>query len=175
VGVPDEKTGEAVKLVIVEKGSRPDMRQTCALICRANMTGYKQPKVIEFQTELPKTAGGKILRRELRDAPSDARAAPLALIGAMQEELSAVLALDGRMRDLQTAAGRQFWLGQLEWPRGGGGVVWHWQSGGGHHSHRADRTIPGSQNFVHRRGRWYWLPMSRWAMWWWAQSCFNTT
>jgi long-chain acyl-CoA synthetase len=37
--------------------------------CRANMTGYKQPKVIEFKTELPKTAVGKILRRELRDAP----------------------------------------------------------------------------------------------------------
>jgi long-chain acyl-CoA synthetase len=37
--------------------------------CRANMTGYKQPKVIEFKAELPKTAVGKILRRELRDAP----------------------------------------------------------------------------------------------------------
>ena len=36
--------------------------------CRANMTGYKQPKVIEFKTELPKTVVGKILRRELRDA-----------------------------------------------------------------------------------------------------------
>ncbi len=68
VGIPDEKTGEAVKLVIVKKDPKlteSDVRE----YCRANMTGYKQPKVIEFKTELPKTAVGKILRRELRDAP----------------------------------------------------------------------------------------------------------
>ena len=68
VGIPDEKTGEAVKLVIVKKEpalTESDVRE----YCRANMTGYKQPKVIEFKTELPKTAVGKILRRELRDAP----------------------------------------------------------------------------------------------------------
>ncbi len=68
VGIPDEKTGEAVKLVIVKKDpalTETDVRE----YCRANMTGYKQPKVIEFKTELPKTAVGKILRRELRDAP----------------------------------------------------------------------------------------------------------
>jgi long-chain acyl-CoA synthetase len=68
VGVPDEKTGEAVRLVIVKKNpalTESDVRD----YCRANMTGYKQPKVIEFKTELPKTAVGKILRRELRDAP----------------------------------------------------------------------------------------------------------
>jgi long-chain acyl-CoA synthetase len=68
VGVHDEKTGEAVKLVIVKK----DLELTEDKVreyCRANMTGYKQPKVIEFKTELPKTAVGKILRRELRDAP----------------------------------------------------------------------------------------------------------
>ena len=68
VGVPDEKTGEAVKLVIVKKDpalTESDVRE----FCRANMTGYKQPKVIEFKTELPKTAVGKILRRELRDLP----------------------------------------------------------------------------------------------------------
>ena len=35
--------------------------------CRANLTGYKQPRVIEFRTDLPKTPVGKILRRELRD------------------------------------------------------------------------------------------------------------
>ncbi len=69
VGVLDEKTGEAVKLVIVKKDpalSEKDVRA----YCRTNMTGYKQPKVIEFKTELPKTAVGKILRRELRDAPN---------------------------------------------------------------------------------------------------------
>ena len=68
VGVPDEKTGEAVKLVIVKKdASLTEM--TVREYCKANMTGYKQPKIIEFKVELPKTAVGKILRRELRDAP----------------------------------------------------------------------------------------------------------
>jgi long-chain acyl-CoA synthetase len=65
VGVPDEKSGEAVKLVIVKKDpdlTEADVREYCA-----NLTGYKQPKVIEFRTELPKTPVGKILRRELRD------------------------------------------------------------------------------------------------------------
>ena len=66
VGVPDAKTGEAVKLVIVKKNSdltEADVRA----YCRENLTGYKQPKVIEFRTELPKTPVGKILRRELRE------------------------------------------------------------------------------------------------------------
>ena len=66
IGVPDEKTGEAVKLVVVKK----DPALTEAQIqdyCRANLTGYKQPRVIEFRTDLPKTPVGKILRRELRD------------------------------------------------------------------------------------------------------------
>ncbi len=66
VGVADEKTGEAVKLVIVKK----DVTLTEAQVrdyCRANLTGYKQPKVVEFRTDLPKTPVGKILRRELRD------------------------------------------------------------------------------------------------------------
>jgi long-chain acyl-CoA synthetase len=68
VGVPDEKTGEAVKLVIVKKD--PSLTESAVReYCRTNMTGYKQPKVIEFKAELPKTAVGKILRRELRDAP----------------------------------------------------------------------------------------------------------
>ena len=68
VGVPDEKTGEAVKLVIVKKDPKLTEEQV-RTYCRTNMTGYKQPKVIEFKSELPKTAVGKILRRELRDAP----------------------------------------------------------------------------------------------------------
>ena len=66
VGVPDDKTGEAVKLVIVKKDqhlAEAEVRE----FCRANLTGYKQPKVIEFRDELPKTPVGKILRRELRD------------------------------------------------------------------------------------------------------------
>jgi len=66
VGVADEKTGEAVKLVIVKKDPALTEAQVREY-CRANLTGYKQPKVVEFRTELPKTPVGKILRRELRD------------------------------------------------------------------------------------------------------------
>ena len=66
VGVPDAKTGEAVKLVIVRKN--PDLTEAqVRAYCKENLTGYKQPKVVEFRTELPKTPVGKILRRELRD------------------------------------------------------------------------------------------------------------
>lgn len=65
VGIPDEKTGEAVKLVIVKKN--PDLTEAqIRAYCKENLTGYKQPRVIEFRTELPKTPVGKILRRELR-------------------------------------------------------------------------------------------------------------
>ena len=66
VGVADDKSGEAVKLVIVKKNeslTEADVRA----YCKTNLTGYKQPKVVEFRTELPKTPVGKILRRELRD------------------------------------------------------------------------------------------------------------
>jgi long-chain acyl-CoA synthetase len=66
VGVPDEKTGEAVKLVVVKKDPALTEAQVQAY-CKENMTGYKQPRVIEFRSELPKTPVGKILRRELRD------------------------------------------------------------------------------------------------------------
>jgi long-chain acyl-CoA synthetase len=66
VGVVDDKTGEAVKLVIVKKDPALTEAQVREY-CRANLTGYKQPKVVEFRTELPKTPVGKILRRELRD------------------------------------------------------------------------------------------------------------
>ncbi|WP_341909488.1 long-chain-fatty-acid--CoA ligase [Polaromonas sp. YR568] len=66
VGVADDKSGEAVKLVIVKKN--PDLTEAQVReFCKANLTGYKQPKVVEFRTELPKTPVGKILRRELRD------------------------------------------------------------------------------------------------------------
>lgn len=65
VGIPDEKTGEAVKLVVV-KNDEALTEQKIRDFCRDNLTGYKQPRVIEFRTELPKTPVGKILRRELR-------------------------------------------------------------------------------------------------------------
>lgn len=67
VGVPDEKSGEAVKVVIVKKDpnlTADDIKNHC----RHELTGYKQPRYIEFRTELPKTNVGKILRRELRDS-----------------------------------------------------------------------------------------------------------
>ena len=66
VGVADEKTGEAVKLVIVKKDPALTEAQVREY-CRANLTGYKQPKVVEFRTDMPKTPVGKILRRELRE------------------------------------------------------------------------------------------------------------
>jgi long-chain acyl-CoA synthetase len=65
IGVPDEKTGETVKLVVVRKDPALTAEQIMAY-CRENMTAYKQPRVIEFRDELPKTPVGKILRRELR-------------------------------------------------------------------------------------------------------------
>ena len=66
IGVPDEKTGETVKLVVVKKDPALTAEQIMAY-CRENMTAYKQPRVIEFRSEVPKTPVGKILRRELRD------------------------------------------------------------------------------------------------------------
>ncbi|MCA0324167.1 MAG: long-chain-fatty-acid--CoA ligase [Proteobacteria bacterium] len=66
VGVPDDKTGEAIKLVLVKKD--PALTEEAVrAYSRENLTGYKQPRVIEFRTELPKTPVGKVLRRELRD------------------------------------------------------------------------------------------------------------
>jgi long-chain acyl-CoA synthetase len=67
VGVPDAKTGEAVKLVIVKKDPALDEAAVRAY-CEAQLTGYKKPKIVEFRTELPKSTVGKILRRELREA-----------------------------------------------------------------------------------------------------------
>lgn len=68
VGVPDEKSGEVVKVVIVKKDPNLTAEQVKEH-ARANLTGYKHPRIVEFRKELPKTNVGKILRRELRDAP----------------------------------------------------------------------------------------------------------
>ncbi len=66
IGMADDQTGEAVKLVIVKKD--PNLSEASVRAhCKENLTGYKQPKVIEFRADLPKTPVGKILRRELRD------------------------------------------------------------------------------------------------------------
>ena len=66
VGIPDAKTGEAIKLIVVKKDPALTEAQVRAW-CKENLTGYKQPKVVEFRADLPKTPVGKILRRELRD------------------------------------------------------------------------------------------------------------
>lgn len=68
IGVPDERSGEAVKVFVVKKDPALTEERIKAY-CRDNLTGYKQPRYIEFRTELPKTNVGKILRKELRDPP----------------------------------------------------------------------------------------------------------
>jgi long-chain acyl-CoA synthetase len=66
IGVPDERSGEAVKIVVVKKDPSLDERDLLEH-CRKHLTGYKVPKLVEFRTEpLPKSNIGKILRRELR-------------------------------------------------------------------------------------------------------------
>ncbi|MGV3741966.1 MAG: long-chain-fatty-acid--CoA ligase [Burkholderiaceae bacterium] len=66
VGVPDEHTGEAVKLFVVRKDPLLTSEQLLEY-CKTQLTNYKRPKYIEFRNELPKTNVGKILRRELRE------------------------------------------------------------------------------------------------------------
>ena len=67
VGVPDARTGEAVKLYVVKRDAGLSEDELAAY-CRENFTGYKRPKYIEFRDELPKSNIGKVLRRELRSA-----------------------------------------------------------------------------------------------------------
>ena len=66
IGVPNEKTGEALKVFVVKKD--PSLtKEELITFCRTELTGYKVPKDIEFRDELPKSNVGKILRRELRE------------------------------------------------------------------------------------------------------------
>ncbi len=66
IGIPDEKSGETVKVFVVK--SDPALTEEIVLEhCKENLTGYKRPKLVTFLEELPKTNVGKILRRELRD------------------------------------------------------------------------------------------------------------
>ena len=69
VGVPNEKSGEAVKIFVVKKDPALSAEILIAH-CREHLTGYKVPSQVEFRTDLPKTNVGKILRRELRDQPA---------------------------------------------------------------------------------------------------------
>jgi long-chain acyl-CoA synthetase len=66
IGVPDAKSGEAVKLFVVKKDAGLTA-ETLLAHCRQHLTGYKCPREVEFRAELPKSNVGKILRRELRD------------------------------------------------------------------------------------------------------------
>jgi len=69
IGVPDERSGEAVKLFVVRKD--PALTEAELMdYCRNQFTGYKKPRYIEFRDELPKTNVGKILRRALRETPA---------------------------------------------------------------------------------------------------------
>jgi long-chain acyl-CoA synthetase len=75
IGVPDEHSGEAVKVFVVRKDPNLTAEQLMAY-CKEQFTGYKKPKYIEFREELPKTNVGKILRRVLRDEqPGDKKKA----------------------------------------------------------------------------------------------------
>lgn len=65
IGVPDEKSGEVVKIFVVKKEESLTAEQILAY-CKENLTGYKRPKMVEFRKELPKSNVGKILRKELR-------------------------------------------------------------------------------------------------------------
>lgn len=68
VGVPDEKTGEALKLFVVREPGASLTSDELVAHCRAGLTAYKVPKLVAFVDALPKSTVGKILRRELRDA-----------------------------------------------------------------------------------------------------------
>jgi len=68
IGVPDEHSGESVKLFVVKKD--PALTESDLLAFSAEqLTGYKRPKHVEFRNELPKTNVGKVLRREVKDSP----------------------------------------------------------------------------------------------------------
>jgi long-chain acyl-CoA synthetase len=66
IGVPDEHSGEAVKVFVVKKDQELTAEQLMDY-CKRELTGYKKPKYVEFRSELPKTNVGKILRRALRE------------------------------------------------------------------------------------------------------------
>lgn len=67
IGVPDERSGEAVKIIVVPK--TPDLSVEALIAhCRSQLTAYKVPRYVEFRRELPHTNVGKILRRALKEA-----------------------------------------------------------------------------------------------------------
>jgi len=69
IGVPDEKTGEAVKLFVAKLPNANVSEEDVIAHCRTGLTSYKVPKIVRFIDALPKSTVGKILRRELRNLP----------------------------------------------------------------------------------------------------------
>jgi long-chain acyl-CoA synthetase len=67
VGVPDDKTGEALKLFVIKESGADVTEEALVAHCRAGMAAYKVPKIVHFVDVLPKSPVGKILRRELRN------------------------------------------------------------------------------------------------------------
>ena len=68
IGVPDERSGERVKIFVVPKPGKTATAEDIVAYCREHLTGYKVPREVEFRDELPKTNVGKILRRALRES-----------------------------------------------------------------------------------------------------------
>jgi long-chain acyl-CoA synthetase len=66
VGVPDERSGEAVKLLVVPHAGRPLSEEAVRRHCHGRLTGYKTPKYVELREALPRSVVGRILRRQLR-------------------------------------------------------------------------------------------------------------
>jgi len=80
IGVPDDKTGEAIKVFLVRRDENLTVKEVQEY-CRSHLTGYKVPKQVEFRDELPKTNVGKVLRRQLRDEE----------LGKIQQQANAVV------------------------------------------------------------------------------------
>ena len=68
IGIPDERSGERVKIFVVPKPGKTATAEDIVAYCREHLTGYKVPREVEFRDELPKTNVGKILRRALRES-----------------------------------------------------------------------------------------------------------
>jgi long-chain acyl-CoA synthetase len=64
IGIPDEKTGEAIKMFLV--AANPVTEEALVAYCKERLTGYKIPRHFEFRDDLPKSTVGKILRKDLR-------------------------------------------------------------------------------------------------------------
>jgi long-chain acyl-CoA synthetase len=68
IGIPDDRSGERVKIFVVPKPGETATAEDIVAYCREHLTGYKVPREVEFRDELPKTNVGKILRRALRES-----------------------------------------------------------------------------------------------------------